>query len=130
MWVGPPSVFEMHDVADTMLALPDPCTSSKTLCDMLEAFAFALNDCYCRRGSFFTEHPVRGTMPLYLPDLDRPPIGRSTVRVHHIDFNQDMECFSVATDTGYRIYNTNPLALRANFRTLERTLGCNKGFSA
>ena len=36
----------------------------------------------------------------------------------YVAFNQDSKCFSVGTETGFRIYNTNPFKL--NF---ERTLG-------
>lgn len=29
--------------------------------------------------------------------------------VHYIGFNQDAGCFAIGTETGFKIYNTNPI---------------------
>lgn len=34
-----------------------------------------------------------------------------TEKILYISFNQDNKCFAVGTETGFRIYSTNPLKL-------------------
>ncbi|QLG73039.1 hypothetical protein HG535_0E01230 [Zygotorulaspora mrakii] len=40
------------------------------------------------------------------------PTGRKPARFLHVSFNQDDSCFSAATESGFLIYNTDPLACK------------------
>lgn len=42
-------------------------------------------------------------------------------KINNISFNQDYTCFSVATDSGFKIYNTSPMKPTVN-RDLEGSL--------
>lgn len=35
-------------------------------------------------------------------------IGGNDKKILYVSFNQDSSCFSVGTETGFKIYNTNP----------------------
>lgn len=47
--------------------------------------------------------------------------GGNEKKILYVSFNQDSSCFSVGTETGFKIYNTNPYKPnfeRSNYLTI------------